>query len=286
MYILAKGHFYIIIVSLLALTLCICAQSASTSPSSTLVYDTQNQNARQQELNEIYFELGKYYQGVEEARLDLLAEVFHESWFMRDDDTEEGQLNVESKSEFINRVRNHGSYPGYATHRIFATVSLVNENLAFVQVDKTTSGNSTNFFLIKQQEQWYLLDKLWVTASNQQAHQADAYTAISTLVQRYLQAVKDGDRHTLSQFMHHKWNLIQINTQGVLQKATLGEFFEGNASRYTNASTNSINIFQNKLAIVRLDWDKKRQSSFLIFYKIKGQWLLACERSSASDNTP
>ncbi len=270
----------------LALIAPVALPAQTQSAPSSFIFDAQNLSQHQQHLSSIYTCMGNYYQAVEEANLQQLDKVFYEDWFMRDDDTPNGLLNVEDKSRFIQRVKEHGPYQGYAEARIFAQTSVVNK-LALIRIDKATSGNTTCFFLFQDHEGWRIMDKLWVTS--QQAFTQNGYANLESLLPKYFRAVRDGDRHYLSQIMHTQWNLKQVNGEGIIHSINLGDFFEQlpKVGGYPQAPPlTSINLFQDKLAIIRLDWPAKQLTTFLNFAKIKGQWLLISERRSHHSKTP
>lgn len=69
------------------------------------IFQPENHKKYAKDQSAIYQVMSKYYEAVERANIDLLKEVFHSDWFMRDTDTpKEATLNVENKATFIKRA--------------------------------------------------------------------------------------------------------------------------------------------------------------------------------------
>lgn len=256
---------------------------------SSFVFDKENLQRNSEDISAIYHIMGNYYEGVEKANSALLDKVFHESWFMRDTDVpEEGYLNVEDKSTFISRVRNHGPYEGYASHRVFANTGMVYKNLAFVRINKDSSRNSTCFFLFKINGDWNILDKIWV---NPRALYKEAmpsqnnYALIESLVQDYYEGCAFSNRPLLNELLHEQWDLKYLDNSGKLLIKTKNDLLLNLSSEHNYQDYSqllSIDIYHDKLSIVRIDQPDKLMTSFLIIFKIKGKWYIVNERRAMS----
>ena len=129
---------------------------------SPVIYQTDLAKRNARDLEAIYSIITTYYEGVEEAKVHLLEEVFHSAWLMKDMDTPNGDLlHVEDKPTFKKRVSDHGPYPGYAQERIIVNLDLAYEKMAFVRVNKDANRSCTCFFLYKFGNDWQLMDKVW-----------------------------------------------------------------------------------------------------------------------------
>ena len=251
---------------------------------SRLFYDPKNKARNFASYAAIYEVMAKYYQGVEEAKLDLLDEVFHVEWAMRDNDVPaRNQIHVEDKQTFIQRVRQHGPYQDYAADRRLARIEVHEEGWAFVQITKTTSGNSTLFFLMKRGKEWTILDKIWViTTVDVQANDEESleYPVIEKLLNTYQDGIQTQHDQYLQQILDEKWDSKVLDTHGKLQQTSRSSFFENlDQTRVGLGEIKSINIYQSSLAIVQVESHKGGFISFIVLFYLEGAWKIACERS-------
>ena len=236
---------------------------------------------------EIYSVMGKYYQGVEMAQPDLLDEVFHKTWFMRDTDTPNtATLNIENKPKFIKRVQDHGPYPGYASDRVFATVGLANGNLAFVRVNKAPSRSATSFVLFKLNGKWTLMDKVWadVREGSQTVHRSLAYTATESLLHSYFEALSTYNVEKVSGMLHAGWDKKYLNPKGQLKTISKTEFLKTIPGQQHQIDFNqlfAIELYHDNLAVARVDFPSTNSTSFFTLFKINGVWKITSERSSS-----
>lgn len=234
-------------------------------------------------LDAIHSRMADYYEGVERANTSLLDMVFSEDWFMRDTDTPNmATLNVESKQMFIDRVGEHGPYPGYAENREFATIGFAGENFAFVRVNKK---GSTSFFLYKIGGKWMIVDKIWapIVVPSMETNRSSDYAEIETLLYRYFKAVQRGSRDLLKEILHKDWDLKYVdadNNLQILDKNTFLDNLPGSNNYLDYNQLLSIDLYHGKLAIARVDDTDKKVTSFLVFFKVDGKWTLAAERAS------
>ncbi|MBX2877653.1 MAG: nuclear transport factor 2 family protein [Saprospiraceae bacterium] len=231
----------------------------------------------------IYEVMAKYYQGVEEAQLDLLQDVFHKTWAMRDNDVpKRDRINVEDKPTFIQRVRNHGPYKNYAADRVLADLKVLAEGWAFVQIIKTTSGNSTLFFLVETKTGWLILDKIWINTEGEPAEDLDTvaeYKVLENLLHTYQDAIKSTHDQYLGQLLDPEWNAKFWDAQGSLVLESRPDFFINLPQADLELSEiKSINLFQSKLAILQASRQKEEGTVFFVLFNIEGTWKIACER--------
>ncbi|MGX1928799.1 nuclear transport factor 2 family protein [Flagellimonas sp. 2504JD4-2] len=252
------------------------------------IFNSDNLKQHSKNLSEIYNQMAKYYEGVEKANLDLLDEVFHKNWFMRDTDTpEEATLNIENKQKFIKRVRDHGPYPGYAKHRAFTTIGFANDNLAFVRINKKSS---TSFFLYKLNGEWMLMDKLWATMEPSSSGQRGSsnFSEVDELMTNYFKAVSREDQEALDKMLHPNWDKKVITIENKIEIIRKSDFLENIGTASKNADHTkllSTDLYHQKLAIVRVDFPEDFTTSFLICFKINGQWTIAGERTTIKKAT-
>ncbi|MEM9649680.1 MAG: nuclear transport factor 2 family protein [Bacteroidota bacterium] len=264
------------------------AQDRTSEPlNSNFIFHPANVVQNTEDYAEIYSVMGKYYQGVEMAQPNLLDEVFHETWFMRDTDTPNtATLNIENKSTFIQRVQDHGPYPGYASDRVFATVGLANGNLAFVRVNKAPSRSATSFILFKLNGQWILMDKVWANVRNtsQTEHRSLAYAETDSLLHSYFEALATSDVGKVSELLHDGWDKKHIVQHGQFETLSKTEFLKTIPNRQHQIDFNqlfSIELYHDNLAVGRVDFPSTKTTSFLTLFKINGGWKIASERSSS-----
>ena len=231
----------------------------------------------------IYEVMAKYYQAVEEARLALLEEVFHPTWAMRDNDVpDRDQINLEDKPTFIQRVRQHGPYSNYAADRVLANLKLLAEGWAFVQITKTTSGNSTLFFLTEIEGTWMIVDKIWVNTAGDAMEEMDQvaeYRVLENLLHTYQDAINSSHDQYLEQLLDQRWNAKYWGAQSTLADKSRSAFFnELLEAKLELSEILSINLFQTKLAVVQAECQQDNFTSFYVLFYIEGSWKMACER--------
>ncbi|MGW9685316.1 nuclear transport factor 2 family protein [Flagellimonas sp. 2504JD1-5] len=264
------------------------SQGENQTMQSAYIFDEAKLNQHSENLSAIYSVMSKYYKGVEYAKLNLLQEVFHSNWFMRDTDTpDEITLNVENKQKFIKRVHDHGPYPGYAKFREFASVGFANDNIAFVRINKKST---TSFFLYKLNGEWMLMDKLWATMekSNSNQNRASDYVSVNQLVTQYFEAISNLDRDALNKLLHQNWDKKIIdngNNMDIIQKNDLLKNLDPPLQDINHTQLLSTDLYHGKLAIVRVDSPDKFTTSFFICFKINGKWIIAGERTSIKNKT-
>lgn len=275
----------------LATTLCFNSYGQDLSDKtknmrSPFIFDSNNLEQNTQDLSSIYTGMAKYYEAVEKANVVLLDEVFHDQWFMRDTDTpDEASLNVEGKQTFIKRVQDHGPYPGYASERAFATVSMANDDLAFVRINKAPSRSSTSFFFFKISESWKIVDKLWVNVTDESSEirRSETYVVVERLLHDYFAALKASDAQVLDKLLHEHWDLKHMADNGQLQSVSKQQYLkatESNGDHIDYSQLLSIDVYHGKMAIARIDIPSETATSFLIFFKVGDQWQIVSERRS------
>lgn len=251
------------------------------------IFQPENHKKYIEDQTAIYQVMSKYYEAVEKANITYLEEVFHPSWFMRDTDMpREATLNVENKPTFIKRVRDHGPYLNYAKDRVFAKLDLAYEHFAYIRINKDPSRSSTNFFLYRLAGNWTIMDKLWVPTRPVYSDIPPAkgsYAAIESLVQTYYTAVATANQVKLNQLLHDKWDLKSVRNDGTLQTISKSEYLDALEKEkdfvdYTQLL--SIDIFHDKLAIIRVDQPTEQVSSFLSVFKVNGNWMIVNERKA------
>ncbi len=248
-----------------------------------LFYHEKNKQRNLATKAAIYEVMAKYYQGVEEANLNLLAEVFHPNWAMRDNDVpQRDQINVEDKPTFIQRVRLHGPYQDYAADRFMADLKWFDEGWAFVQITKTTSGNSTLFFLLETESDWLICDKIWVNTSGDPKQDMDTiseYQVIENLLHTYQEAIDSSHDQYLQQLLDKRWNAKYWRGGQNLSESSRIDFFDALSETRTDLSEIiAIQLFQSKLAIVQAEGQDRKFTAFFVLFYIEGSWKIACER--------
>lgn len=248
-----------------------------------LFYDLKNKERILAKQAAIYQVMAKYYQGVEEAKLGLLQAVFHPGWAMRDNDVpKRDHINVEDKPTFIQRVRNHGPYNNYAADRALNALNTLEEGWAFVQITKTTSGNSTLFFLAETKTGWLIMDKIWINTAGDPMEDLDAiaeYKVLESLLHTYQDAIKSTHDQYLEQVLDRQWNAKSWHDGQTLSVKSRADFLtELHQTKLELSEITSINLFQSKLAIIQTKSQKENSTIFFVLYNIQGTWKIACER--------
>ena len=251
-----------------------------------LIFLPEIQRRHSDDAAAIHSVMARYYQGVEEARVDLLEEVFHSAWLMKDTDTPgAATLNVEGKTAFIERVHGHGPYPGYAAGRRVATVSTAHDRLACVRVDKSESRSSTVFVLFKLGSDWTLIDKVWVnprSPADAPRPIAPVLQAVSSRLDGYFRALAGGDRVAIKALLHERFEVKSVGNNGFagqsLEEALQGYF----ASSSTDDSSRlvAIDVFQESMAVIRIDLPTDEETRFIVMLRIGGVWQIVLERRS------
>lgn len=233
----------------------------------------------------IHAVMARYYQGVEEARVDLLEEVFHAAWLMKDTDTPGAvTLNVEGKAAFIERVRGHGPYPGYAAGRRVVVVSNAHDRLACVRVDKTESGSSTVFVLVKIEGVWTILDKIWVNprpAADALRPIAPVLEAVSSCLDGYFRALAAEDRGATEALLHELWEVKSVGGGIICQDRK--QILEGRLAPAAPADPSqlvSIDVFQETMAVIRIDVPAREETRFMVLLRVGDRWQFVLERRS------
>ncbi len=235
---------------------------------------------------DIHAVMAKYYEGVEKANLGLLGTVFHPDWLMKDTDTPNANyLNVEDKSTFIKRVQNHGPYNSYAQSRDVVNISIAYDELALVRVNKDPSRNSTIFFLFKIVGNWIIMDKVFMNPReeyNQAPAIRNSFNEIEQLIKKYYEAAALGNKETLSELLHEKWDLKYLTKEGKLYIENKDNFLTRvSANKYIDYSLLlSIEIYHDGLAVARMDMASFQKTDFIILLKINGIWKIVTERRS------
>lgn len=248
-----------------------------------LFYHEENKRKNLATQAAIYEVMAKYYQAVEEARIELLEEVFHSTWAMRDNDVpSRDQINVEDKPTFIKRVRQHGPYLNYGADRVLADLKLLGEGWAFVQITKTTSGNSTLFFLAEMAGTWMILDKIWVNTAGDARAEMDKvaeYKVLENLLHTYQDAINSSHDQYLEQLLDQRWNVKYWVAPSTLADKSRPAFFnELLEAKLELSAIISISLFQTKLAMVQAESQQDNFTSFFVLFYIEGSWKMACER--------
>lgn len=265
------------------LTIVVQAQNAKAMEN-TYIFTSDNLNQYTADVKAIYQVMGKYYEGVEKAKLEYLKEVFHPDWFMKDTDNKgEIKLNLEDKATFIERVRKHGPYKGYAQYRDMDNISFAHKHLALVRINKVPSQNTTSFFLIRTANGWKILDKLWVIgrkAHTKPEAQKPTNQNIEQMVKRFFEAKAGNDQKTLNDLLHKDWESKTINASQELRSMSRAEFLNGLSKSSYEDGNRFINIeaYHDKLAIVRIDQPEKNQITFLVVFKVAQQWKIVSQR--------
>ena len=259
---------------------------------SSFIFLPESLTKNTEDLSAIYAAMAKYYEGVEKARPDLLDNVFHAQWLMRDTDSPNREhLNVEDKPAFIKRVSNHGPYPGYAQYRSIVNVGRAYDNLAFVRVNKDPSRSATSFFLFKVDGEWKITDKVWLNPRDEHVQaplQQSAFTEVRKLIENYYKGLARADDVLISRLLHNDWELKYMKNDGSLTIENKEAYVEGlktkPAEEYIDHSQLlSIELYHDGLAIVRVDQPAASIISYLTVFKVNGVWLIVSERRSCNE---
>ncbi|MEX0315738.1 MAG: nuclear transport factor 2 family protein, partial [Allomuricauda sp.] len=183
----------------------------------------------------------------------------------------------------------HGPYPGYASQRVFANTGIANNTLAFVRINKAPSRSSTCFFLYKLSGDWIIMDKLWIPVrkSVQTTPQSAEYANIETLLNDYFKALANADIDILNALLHKEWDLKYLDSSGKLNVTSKKQYIaqiQGKHEHIDFSQLWSIDLYHDKLAVVLIDIPLNNTTSFLVIFKINGQWKIAGERKTVSDN--
>ena len=253
------------------------------------IFEPDIQRIHSEDAAAIHAVMARYYQGVEEARADLLDEVFHPDWLMKDTDTPgAAALNVEGKAAFIDRVRGHGPYPGYAAGRRVVTVSGAHDRLACVRVDKTESRSSTVFIFFKVGGVWAIMDKIWVhprPTGDNPTPIAPALTAVATRIDDCFRALASADGGALEALFHERWEMKSLGGGGITEYGRahlLDERFEL-AGHADHSQLASIDVFQGNMAVIRIDLPAREETRFMIMLRVGDLWQFVLERRSRRD---
>ncbi len=239
-------------------------------------------------LQDIYVAMAAYYEAVEFSRTQLLDEVFHKDWLMKDTDNPGAQfLNVEDKRAFIKRVADHGPYPDYGKDRMIVNIETAYNQLAFVRVNKDSSCSSTCFFLFKTDGNWQIVDKIWVNPRsefNNDTGSKESMQVVIQLVKDYVKAIQEWDKEVLNALLHEKWDLKYI-MDGNLNIVAKQEYLcmpdiyrQKKCIDFSRLL--SVDIYQDSMAIIRIDRPDERETIFLAFFKIDNEWRIVNERKS------
>jgi hypothetical protein len=250
------------------------------------IFQPDIQRIHSEDATAIHAVMARYYQGVEEARVDVLDEVFHPDWLMKDTDTPGAlTLNVEGKAEFIKRVSDHGPYPGYAAGRRVVAVSTAHDRLACVRVDKTESRSSTVFVFFKLGGAWVIMDKVWVNpqpAADVPRPIAPVLEAVSSRLDGYFRALADDDRVAIGALLHERFELKSIGSGGFVGQNRV-EALDGRLAPSTPADSSqlvSIDVFQESMAVIRIDLPADEETRFMVMLRVGGVWQIVLERRS------
>ncbi|TMU56625.1 nuclear transport factor 2 family protein [Flagellimonas algicola] len=266
------------------------ANSQPQAPNETLdpsfIFHPDNLMRNSEDLSAIYGVMAQYYEGVELGKAELLNTVFHKEWQMRDTGTpNEATLHIADKNNFVNMVKDHGPYHGYASERVFAHVGMANDNLAFVRINKAPSRSSTCFYLYKLDEGWIIMDKLWVPvreAANL-SPTSESYHAVEMLLHAYFKALSIADTQVLSEILHPEWDSITIDTEGKLTIVSKEGLLQNPKTEHIDfTQLLSIDLYHDKLAIVRIDIPSQNSTSFITIFKLDGIWKITNERRATN----
>ena len=264
-------------------------QSNAGAFDSSFIFLPESLSKNTQDLSSIYLAMARYYEGVEKARPDLLDDVFHAQWLMRDTDTpNQSLLNVEDKPTFIKRVSDHGPYPGYAQHRSIVHVGRAYDDLAFIRVNKDPSRSATSFFLFKINGEWKITDKVWLNPRNEHLQaptQQSAFSEVRQLVEKYYQGLAKADDVLIDRLLHADWELKHLKNDGSLtiknKEGYVSELKTRPAEEYIDHSQLlSIELYHDGLAIVRVDQPSQSTISYLTVFKVNEVWMIVSERRS------
>lgn len=250
---------------------------------SQYIFDSNNLKQNINDISSIYGILGMYYEGVERAKTSLLDKVFHPEWFMRDTDTpNEATLNVENKQEFMLRVDTHGLYPGYASDRTFSKIEMANNNLAYVKINKMPNKNSTVFFLFKEENEWIIMDKLWVNPQKPitTINHSKISSTIEGVLRDYYTALSIVDKKKLHGLLHENWNIKQTDSQQNIKTISKQKFINQLEANTYHSPLFSIDFYHEKLVVARADFQNESITTFITLFKIDGKWKITSERKS------
>ncbi len=104
--------------------------------------------------------LGGYYAAVDADDAGALDAVHHEDWRMKNHDGD--AVASEGKAAFATRLEGD-THAGYANDRQIADVQLIYNCMAFVRIDKPSSGGVTVFTFYRTGEDWRIVDKAWTS---------------------------------------------------------------------------------------------------------------------------
>ncbi|MEX0313851.1 MAG: nuclear transport factor 2 family protein [Allomuricauda sp.] len=266
------------------------AQAQPQAPNENLdpnfIFHPNNLMRNSDDLSAIYGVMAQYYEGVELGKPDLLKTVFHTEWQMRDTGTpDEATLHIADKSNFVNMVRDHGPYPGYASERVFAHVGMANDNLAFIRINKAPSRSSTCFYLYKLNQGWTIMDKLWVPVREAAdlPPTSESYRAVEMLLHTYFKALAVADTQVLSDMLHPDWDSKTIDSEGKLTTVSKTALLQNPKTEQIDfTQLLSIDLYHDKLAIVRIDIPSQDSTSFITIFKIDGNWKITNERRATN----
>ena len=249
------------------------------------IFDKASLAQKSEDMKAIQSVMARYYEGVERAKGDLLEEVFHSAWYMRDNDSEDRiQHHGQNKRDFIDMVVKHGLYKGYAHARKIADLSFIYEHLAFVRVNKDPSRSSTSFFLYKIEGRWWLMDKLWVypreVAEGLPTHQS-SYQEVEKLIRQYYEAVSANDQNKLEKVLHESWDLKYLENRALSimkRKEFLKTLDDSGGKTIDYSQLMSIDLYHDQLAIARLDLPQSGMTACLIMFKAENGWQIMAER--------
>ena len=153
---------------------------------------------------------------------------------------------------------------------------------AFVQIMKTTSGNSTLFFLLKTEGSWLIMDKIWINTAGEPTQNLatiSEYRVIENLLLTYQDAMQGSHEQYLQQLLDKQWDTKYLTSGGNLSADSRIDFFNNlSAAKPDLAEVTASHLFQSKLAIVQAKGKDHQFTSFFVLYHIEESWKMACER--------
>lgn len=223
-------------------------------PSITQKYSTS--------IDEIISVMASYYEGVEYSDEEKLNASFHSSWQMRDNDgTDNKFIHIEDKATFIKRVKDHGNYEDYASQRKIVAIEVIHDQLAFVRIDKSPSRSSTLFFLVKIDNVWIIIDKLWV-------YQEENFNPLPS--NELLLSIKSFyEGQTIDKGFDSK--LLSDNSYEIALKSKLVDH---------EIKLVSILGVYDRLAVVRTDYPTLDTTAYIVLFRLDTGWKVSCERIS------
>ncbi|RKR04565.1 putative lumazine-binding protein [Flavobacterium sp. 90] len=237
-------------------------------------------NNEVENLSEIFQKINLYYQGVENSDLELLEKVFHEEWKMLDNNVlNESNIRVESKIDFLNRLKNIGSIKDYSADREIITVDILKDKLSVVRVDKMPNMHVSIFFMIKFGEEWLILDKVWVKEIVPNFNNCNDYNLVEQVIASYFKQIQHNDKEGLKSILDENWELKSIFLTDRVELKKKFEFLQNIDTKagYNNRLV-SIDVFHDSLSIVKLDNNTDGFVSYLTLFKVSGEWKIANER--------